>query len=148
MMGANPCGGSSPTTAEAREYRTAAVQSEVLQRRRTSRIQGETRRQPTHATPLASCSDLRPDTKGKNLLTCSSTQDVFDFSSLRPTHCITAAPYVECKPHGSRVFLRSQHRRVGYVSLHLQPRALHPRRVLLRCITRLRAECTASPIWL
>lgn len=73
----------------------------------------------------AVCSvDFRPDNKSKNLLTSSPTQglELEDLLSLRnsfvlvkpsPSYCITAAPYVECQPCESCIFLRSEWRRLG-----------------------------------
>lgn len=75
-------------------------------------------------TQAVCCVDFGPDNKWKNLLTFSPTQGLKheDLLSLSlrnsfvlvkpsPSYCITAAPYVECKPCESCIFLRSERRR-------------------------------------
>lgn len=75
-------------------------------------------------TQTVCCVGFRPDNKSKNLLTSSRTQglELEDLLSLRnsfvlvkpsPSYCITAAPYVECEPCESCIFLRSEWRRLG-----------------------------------
>lgn len=83
-------------------------------------------------TQAVCCVDFRPDNNSKNLLTASPTQglELEDLLSLRnsfvlvkpsPSYCITAAPYVECEPCESCIFLRSEWRRLrgGFTSLQI-----------------------------